>query len=568
MKKYLLVNLTILFAAAFLWAADEAAIVREGDLDIKASGTVSWGVDRGIKHGITDDKDTEARHGFKNEASWEVKFPIIKKGNRTSRGGAAEDARVYGEVILKDIEMGIQSKNDKKDFAVDGKVDGLKATLYFYDFSLSVFDKPGFKSNYAQIWDPRDTNDFKNGPYKFEPGFDGYGVRFGYANPHLMGLDVGVKLGSNGDWEAEGKAGEPDFDKPSKILTIKANESVPDDKVCYALPNGNLVSGKVTADTTVIAYARKGKQSGRHSKYAVGVDFSIKPLGDLLAIAFNANATLAKAKDYDGNTKLAQDDNILGFGVEVTSTPIEALKLKFALDGGAMYLTGNYKDNKQLKSLAVDSLVSAEYKWVAGGVYIASPATTALVDPNKPGEVPNALSGVSRKAYKDNKFDKLEMTDLSFFVKFETKAKEDDPSHLVKGLDAGAFIGMYRLMTFANRNTDDKLQKKETIPLLMKVWGAYTLNLSDSSTIKPFADIWAETNHLNKNGDDYVLGLAYDLGVEYVPVEKVTVTAKWEHGKINKNLYATKVDGAVISNGLLDYKSHKGKFVLSLKVAY
>lgn len=570
MKKYLLVNLTILFAAAFLWAAD-AVVDRESDLDIEASGTASWGVDLGIKDGTTDDKgkpkDTEVRHGFKNEASWKVKFPLIKKGDRISRGGAAADAQVYGEVTLKDIELNIQSENKNEGkFGFDGKVDKLEAALYFYGFSLRVYNKPDFTTNYAQIWKPTDVDDYKEDPYKFAPGFNGQGVRFGYANKALMDLNVGVSFGSNGNWEAEAKPDGVDWSKSFEVKEIdatKETKTVPDDKVwldpsdlskppIYAVLQGSKKS--------VVEFAKKNGSSGLHSKYAAGIDFSMTPIEKLLSVAFKLNATFANAKQYEGaGSKYMLTNNILAFGVEVKSQPIDGLTLKFGLDSGAMLLTKNKNsDNKELKALAVDALVSAEYKWVSGGVYIASPGTNVISATD--------FSGYNTKTNANAK--SVHITDFSVFAKFETKAKEDDASHLVKGLDAGAFIGMYRLMSFVNRNTDNDPLKKMTIPLLMKVWGAYTLNLSDSSTIKPFADLWVETNHLNKNGDGYVLGLAYDLGVEYVPVEKVTVTAKWSQGEITKNMYQTNVTGAVIKNGVLDPQAHKGKFVLSLKVAY
>lgn len=566
MKKYLLVNLTILFAAAFLWAAD-AVVDRESDLDIEASGTASWGVDLGIKDGTTGSdgklKDTETRHGFKNEASWKVKFPLIKKGDRVSK---KDDVPVYGEVTLKDIELNIQSENKNEGkFGFDGKVDKLEAALYFYGFSLRVYNKPDFTTNYAQIWKPTDVDDYKEDPYKFAPGFNGQGVRFGYANKALMDLNVGVSFGSNGNWEAEAKPDGVDWSKSFEVKEIDATKeakNVPDDKVWLNPSNlsQQIVSVPQGSKMSVVEFAKKNGSSGLHSKYAAGIDFSMTPIEKLLSVAFKLNATLVNAKNYEGaGSKYMLSNNILAFGVEVKSQPIDGLTLKFGLDSGAMLLTKNKNsDNKELKALAVDALVSAEYKWVSGGVYIASPGTNVISATD--------FSGYNTKTNANAK--SVHITDFSVFAKFETKAKEDDASHLVKGLDAGAFIGMYRLMSFVNRNTDSDLSKKATIPLLMKVWGAYTLNLSDSSTIKPFADIWVETNHLNKDKDGYVLGLAYDLGVEYVPVEKVTVTAKWSQGVITKNMYVANVTGAVIKNGVLDPQAHKGQLVLSLKVAY
>ena len=107
MKKYLLVSLTILFAAAFVWAAD--ATVAEPKVDVDANATLSWGVDLGKGDKI------DAKHGFENKASWAVKFPLIKKGNAVS---TKSDVPVYGEVILKDIELDIVSKKGKNKVVV------------------------------------------------------------------------------------------------------------------------------------------------------------------------------------------------------------------------------------------------------------------------------------------------------------------------------------------------------------------------------------------------------------------------------------------------------------------
>ena len=81
MKKYLLVSLTIFFTAAFVLAQDAATV--EPNVDIKADATVSWGVDLG-KGGVSN----SAKHGFNNEASWTVTFPLLKKANKTSAKGA------------------------------------------------------------------------------------------------------------------------------------------------------------------------------------------------------------------------------------------------------------------------------------------------------------------------------------------------------------------------------------------------------------------------------------------------------------------------------------------------
>ena len=190
MKKYLLVTLTILFAATFVWAAD--ATTAESAIDIEADATLSWGV------GFGSSSDSTPRHGFNNEASWTVKFPIYKKADRTS---TKSNVPVYGEVSLTEVKLNIVSEDgDKKKFIVDGKVKGLKAKLVFYGAYLTVHDKPDFSANYAQIWEPLEKDDdYDEKPFTFKGKFDGYGTKLGYANKDLMDLDVGLKFGSNGN---------------------------------------------------------------------------------------------------------------------------------------------------------------------------------------------------------------------------------------------------------------------------------------------------------------------------------------------------------------------------------
>ena len=455
MKKYLLVSLTILFAAAFVWAADDAATADQ-NIAIEADATVSWGIDFG-PGGI--------RHGFNNEASWKVKFPIYKKADRTSTRG---NVPVYGEVVLEGAELSLLSerkesneKNDKVPFTVDGKVKGLKAKLVFYDVYLSAFSKPNFSANYAEIWKPIDNDDdYEPKDYRYKPAFDGFGTKLGYANKDLLGLDVGLKFGSDGN---KIKAGDP----------------------------------------------------AQHSKYAIGFDLSIKPLDKMLELALTVNSTLNKGYK-DGN---------VNFGVEAKSAPVDGLELKAGFDGGYTFATTT-------KEFDWDTVFTAQYKWVGAGVYVGSEGTV--------------IGG-----YDADTKSRGVHPDMAVFAKFETKADKDDATNLVEGLDAGVYAGMYQLLA----NT-----KAKQFPFFAKVWGAYTININDSMSIKPFANVWLETPHTQK------VGLAYDVGVTYSPVEKVEVTAKWSQGKIKENKHG--VNGVKIIEKSAIGLEHYGAFVLSLKVSY
>lgn len=560
MKKYLLVSLSILFAATFLWAAE--ATMATPALDVEADATLSWGVDLG-----TGD-NAKACHGFENKASWTVKFPLIKKGNLTS---SKNDVPVYGEVILKDISLDVVSKKSNNDgnFGLNGKVDGISAKLWFYGAYMTVFDKPNFKADYAKLWSPADTDDlFDADNYAFAPKFKGAGFKVGYANKDLMDLDVGLKLGSNGDWKSKAADTADDYEYYSKHFDgdtqLDSTEQILDEA-------GKPISfddNKPSAGWYLVKNKVSGKRES-HSKYGFGLDFSMKPLDKMLGVAVTVNSTLTNAKTYDTidngkkvthpgyNTGVAKSasakDVFFNFGVGLTSEPIDGLSLKLGFDGASKFNTGNKTDkNEDIYAFAWDASFAAAYKWVSGGVYVSSPGTV--------------MAGYNAKA---KSLSEVRITDLAAYVKFETKADKADTTNLVEGLDAGAFVGLYRLLTYANKG-DVKMQ----LPMLVKVWGAYKVNLNDSMWVKPFADVWAETNNYLNSSNEPALGLAYDLGVTFSPVEKVEVTAKWQHGLINKNLYQAveRTDPSslkltpVVTR--MNDKGHNGRLVLSLKVTY
>lgn len=505
MKKYLLVTLTILFAATFVWAAD--ATTAESAIDIEADATLSWGVDFGSS------SDSTPRHGFNNEASWTVKFPIYKKADRTS---TKSNVPVYGEVSLTEVKLNIVSEDgDKKKFIVDGKVKGLKAKLVFYGAYLTVHDKPDFSANYAQIWEPLEKDDdYDEKPFTFKGKFDGYGTKLGYANKDLMDLDVGLKFGSNGNWETEPDKPEIDYTvAPSDVHNLAPvppapPAKVPTDKIWVSKVDGKkYYEDEEPAPGEYWEYGVKPVDPAKHGIYGIGFDFSMKPLDKMLAVALTVNSVLHK--NYDKNPNV-------NFGAKVTSEPIDGLAFKAAFDG--MYVFD--------KSFDWDTLFTAQYKWVGAGVYVGSEGTFIgkdTVTPTNPG-----------------------MVDMAVFAQFETKGEKEDATNLVEGLDAGVYVGMYRLIRGANDNK---------FPLFTKVWGAYKININDSMWIKPFADLWLETV-----GKD--VKLAYDLGVTFSPVEKVEVQAKWNQGTTDKNKYETVIDKSAL-NG-----DHYGTFVLSLTVKY
>lgn len=508
MKKYLLVSLTILFAATFVWA--EGATTVEPSVDIEADATLSWGFDLGSK------TNPDFKNGFKNEASWGVNFPLLAKANKTS---TKNDVPVYGEITLKNVALNLVSEKDSGGhFTMDGKVDSLAAKLVIYGAYVTVFNKPSFASNYAEIWEPADTDLYMPEDYRFKPSFSGYGTKIGYENKDLMDLNTGLKFGSSSHWAP---------DDPSAIQHMKhfdGSTRLEEGEYIYIYdPSTGMWAwlqggGKSTwngdplwfppAGDYYFTATKKGDVTVYH--YGIGFDFSMKPLDKMLAFALTVNSTFGKQYKK-------VDDGLLNVGFEVTSEPVDGLKLKAGFDGKYVFDSSAFN---------WDTVFTAQYKWVGAGVYVGSAGTP----------IGKSLSGLPA----DNR------TDMAVFAQFATKGDKEDATNLVEGLDAGVYVGMYKL-----------LDKAHKFPFFAKVWGAYTVNINDSMWIKPFANLWLETNHGTQ-----AVGLAYNLGVTYSPVEKVEVTAKWSHGKINTDTHNGIIKASVIDS------EHRGRFVLSLKVSY
>lgn len=507
MKKYLSVSLALLFAAAFVWA-DEAKEAENLKMDVDAKATLEWGFDRGSGN-------EKAKHGFNNKAEVKVKVPIIKKGKKTSKG----DSDVSAEFEIGELELNLlnEAKDDgpgdpsnKRDF--DGNIKKINAKFNFYGAYLTVYDKPSFKTNYASIWEPINKNDDYKESYKYEPGFDGFGTKLGYKNKELFGLDVGVKFGSITNMKGE-------LTSTSKSIKKEA--------------------GKLDKEET------KADKSSHHN-YGIGFDAAMEPVKDLLALKLGVNAMLDKAMYYKVGAGAHTDGEAMGigFGAEITSKPVKDLELKFGFDGGTA--AKNKKGEKV--AFAWDTSFTAKYKWVAGGIYVASTGTP--------------FEGA---IWKSNGSSYTPTADIGVFAKFETKGeKPEDANYLVKGLEAGAYLGVYNLLSTAPKAVRDKGQ---VYPMLMKLWAGYKQDVGPGMWIKPYAEVWGETNNKTyKDGttdQKLYFGIMYKAGLAFQPAEKVELDAFWQQGKKDDKMY---LPGQVITAA--QHKGHKGMFKFAVTVKY
>lgn len=425
MKKFLaiLVCLSLLVGGVFAQTAPT----------FTGSATLSWGIDFG---------GADITHGFHNKAKLTGRLPIL---DSTSMSGGSEnkDADVYvdfsGSALTMDLGAG------RYDLTVPaGKI---SASLHFFGAYITVWNTPDFTADLAAAVHPVliDGDDLMS---DFANGFEGWGTTIGYANEDVMGLDVGLKFGSNKTWYDNG----------------------------YGEAAG----------------ADKGTGTG-HSAYGIGLDFTMAPVDEYLTIDATVNAVLSgDASTYE--TTLGPKP-FVNFGLALSSSPIEGLDVIVGFDG-------EYMNDAFGWEVGFDTT----YEWANLGVlyssatglniglgFHASPSGTALPDP-------------------------------------------------VKNLGVDVGLNMYDLVNFGSSKLVD-----------FAVGLSYLVEISDSMTLTPSA-----TFALQNAGN--TLTMAYEVGVDYSPMEKVVLGLKWHQGGLAYDAYM-----GPVSNHL---GNHNGTLVFSLTLKY
>lgn len=301
MKKALAILMVLAVVAGAAFAdtyGNEAAVSVSGD------ATLTWGIDL--------DADDKQANGFKNAENWEVKIPLLSKQSFTHKS----EGDNYAEITIADAQSFLVSKEDADAFvAGDNTVDNLTAKLVFGAVYVVIEDKPGFKTNNAQLFAPIKNDSWgdsdEEGDLTFEPGFDVVGgTKIGYKTEKF---DVAAKIGSFNNWETAGK-----------------------------------------------------------SQYAVGVDASVTP-SDMITASATLNYGMkdrATTSDEDGEFA----SGVISAGAKVVAKPVEGLTATVALDAGNDYVATD-ADGEAYDVFAMDVLASVAYKFVEAGVYYASVAT-------------------------------------------------------------------------------------------------------------------------------------------------------------------------------------------------
>lgn len=269
---------------------NEAAVAVEG------SATLLWGYDL-----------NEEAHGFNNKADWKITIPLISK----QTFGTKSEGDNYAEINIKDVEYGIQGKKkntdaDWKKFndGGDRKIGGMNAKLVFGEVYVTVFDKPSFETNYAQIFEPIKTDDYEDEQYKYAAGFEGFGTKIGYDTDDF---DFGIKVAS-----------EDPMDRGVETTNKYAFGA---DATIRAIDN-------VTVKASV-NYANWKNAAGKDGVFGFGAEAEVTAIEDLtITLGFDSdnNAIDDKGKEAFGwDASLAAEYKFVSAGLYVASpgTPFE-----------------------------------------------------------------------------------------------------------------------------------------------------------------------------------------------------------------------------------------------------
>ncbi len=542
MKKILSILMILVLVGGVAFAQVEPTFTGEA--------TLSWGIDLG--KGTDKDGSAKLSHGFLNEASASVSLPFVKSGASKGEGD------VYAFINLSGVSLGLAA--DMKGAKATGKVGDVEAKVVFYGGYVTFYNAPSMATTYAAEAMSLHIGDIWG---NFESGFEGYGTKIGYAKKDMMDLDVALKLVSNGSWKDRDGSFGAEF---VEMVEIKANRD--NGTGVYYLEEGyelRAADGTVTngPDDYVrlpsgmyakyrSAYTRKDK----NGQYGFGLDFHMEPVEKYLTVDANFNMTLSKGKKYQKVKSNWMDSNAMNFGVKLSSSPVEGLNLALGFDGGSAFeytKTDGKKDGMFAWALGFGAdYTNKMVGTVDFGMYVASKAT-----PYGKGTVVDAEKGEKNGM------------DMAMTLGYSGLP-------IVEGLDIHARFNVFRLLSKISKA---EKENKQTIPFGVNFGAAYTRQITDSVSIKPYADMWVESNSSSYyDGTDPAnqkayIGLAYKLGVSIMPLERLTIDLNWSQGK-------PFAPSALLGSGLtlgigqkwrsepIQHKGDNGRFVVSAKITY
>ncbi|MEL3907609.1 MAG: MSP porin [Treponemataceae bacterium] len=487
MKKFLSILLCISMLGSFVFAQDGLAVKAKG------SATLTWGIDLGKGTKKDFGEPAYPTHGFYNDHNLKISIPFFAD-KQSFKGGGNKEADVYADV---QFYVRPEAKGSVDGFDVD-------ARLVFFGAYLTVYSEPYFGTDYARGW--KSITDAKTS--WFEPKFDGWGTKIGYANPDVMDIDVGLKFGSNRNW----KRG---------------------DDVKY--PDGKTNKDRPEEDT--------------ESLYAIGFDFHMEPVEKYLTIDATVNSTFQEPKRYMagepmGGGKEGKSPHT-NFGLKLGSKPVDGLTIGLGFDG-VTGLVHEDKEGKKSDAFGWDLGFNVGYRWVDFGLYVAGADTDH--------------DGINK--------DSVTAADLAMHIGFD---KKESDATFAEGLGLHATLNVYEMLTHIS---DIEKELGVKVPLGMNIGASYKANITDSMWIRPFFDVWGETNHKEYEDGTALadrkayFGLAYELGLTFSPVEKTEITAKWAHGKTKKAYEGGSMGDNYMIDAPAQHNCHNGTFTLGCKLIF
>ncbi len=517
-----------------LAAITGVAVADVADIAVSGFAKLSWGVNL----------DDAKPNGFNNETEWDIKIPLLSK--KTFMTKSEGDA--YAEISIVDAQYNINGdeESDGEFTGGDREIDSVSAKLVFGAVSVSVYDKPSFKVNNAEIWAPIKEDgyfddDVEGKVQRFEPGFDGYGTKISYKAEMF---EVGVKLGSQYTWDRAATTAIPSYP------IIK--EATADITVTAA----DVTAGKYTDISTSALYAAGDKiyegqsyienttavvaaPASRKSQYAIGFDASVTP-SDMVTAAASLNYASWAATRAVSGTPAEAVDGFMSAGAKVTVKPIADLSLMAAIDAGNDYMnTGAVATADVEQVWAYDALLSAKYKFVEAGAYYGTVGTPFF-------------------AYDAS-------TPVNFKVNNLAAYGKVTDGGMVPNLTASATVIVSSLLADPDSTTLKAawaFTKPDTLtaPLALGVTAAYKYAMGDVNYLKPGFEFYAQNmaKGLAAEGTDWVS--AGNVYVEYGLFTNTTVTAKYEAGATQDNLKLALIE--------VPSRTTDGTITLACKVTY
>ncbi|WP_152513552.1 MSP porin, partial [Treponema pedis] len=286
------------------------------------------------------------------------------------------------------------------------------------------------------------------------------------------------------------------------------------------------------------------------------------------------NMTFDTAGSYRTDVESNFDDmRVMNVGAMIKSEPIDGLMFKLGFDGGHAFKKAS-DASAPLFAWALG--FGTEYKdsragTINAGLYVSSDGTpygkSGIFDPYKLNFVLEK-GELKEKALPDGSKPGRGITDIAFTVGYSGLPA-------VEGLDLHARLNVFGLLSKISK---EEKARGELIPLGLNVGAGYKAMLTDSIWIKPYADLWGETNSdiysddTPKSKQKLYFGLAYKVGLSVSPMERLTIDLNWSHGKaFNPDVLMG--TGSMFGLGQwrstpFQHKADNGRFVVSAKITY